>query len=251
MRSPTVSRLYLQVDPAEKIEDWSDDRIWDNLATRFALDGWELQHRPDHREVDPADALVRQRPDAPRPAVPRRRRRAHRAADRRQGPQPRRRRRDAAGHGAGPAAARRSRPTWSTATPTARCARVWRCTHFSWCMTSMLHRSGDDFDAELQLSQLRRVMLVGDRGPRAGRELHRPADWRSEPPSPTLWAMAQDARRHTVLASTDTAGFASLRHAAIPRTERYAIGRDSGTRCRARRWPTGTGRPSRPIPSRR
>jgi p-hydroxybenzoate 3-monooxygenase len=36
-------------------------------------------------------------------------------------------------------------------------ARVWRCTHFSWYMTSMLHRSGDDFDAELQLSQLRRV----------------------------------------------------------------------------------------------
>jgi p-hydroxybenzoate 3-monooxygenase len=37
-------------------------------------------------------------------------------------------------------------------------ARVWRCTHFSWYMTSMLHRSGDDFDAELQLSQLRRVV---------------------------------------------------------------------------------------------
>ena len=42
MRSPKVSRLYLQVDPDEKIEDWSDDRIWDNLATRFALEGWEL-----------------------------------------------------------------------------------------------------------------------------------------------------------------------------------------------------------------
>jgi p-hydroxybenzoate 3-monooxygenase len=36
-------------------------------------------------------------------------------------------------------------------------ARVWRCTHFSWFMTWMLHRSGDDFDAELQLSQLRRI----------------------------------------------------------------------------------------------
>ena len=76
--------------------------------------------RPDHREVGAADALVRQRADAPRPAVPRRGRRAHRAADRRQGPQPRRRRRDAAGHGAGPAAQGASRPTWSTATPTAR-----------------------------------------------------------------------------------------------------------------------------------
>ena len=35
--------------------------------------------------------------------------------------------------------------------------RVWRATHFSWWMTSMLHTTGDPFDAELQLSQLRRV----------------------------------------------------------------------------------------------
>jgi p-hydroxybenzoate 3-monooxygenase len=32
--------------------------------------------------------------------------------------------------------------------------RVWRCTHFSWWMTMMLHRHGDDFDAQLQLAQL-------------------------------------------------------------------------------------------------
>ena len=31
---------------------------------------------------------------------------------------------------------------------------VWRCTHFSWWMTTMLHTSGDPFDAQLQLSQL-------------------------------------------------------------------------------------------------
>jgi p-hydroxybenzoate 3-monooxygenase len=35
--------------------------------------------------------------------------------------------------------------------------RVWRCTHFSWWMTTMLHASGDEFDAQLQLSQLRWV----------------------------------------------------------------------------------------------
>jgi p-hydroxybenzoate 3-monooxygenase len=37
--------------------------------------------------------------------------------------------------------------------------RVWRAEHFSWWMTSMLHRfdSGDDFDLRLQLSQLRYV----------------------------------------------------------------------------------------------
>jgi p-hydroxybenzoate 3-monooxygenase len=32
--------------------------------------------------------------------------------------------------------------------------RVWRCTHFSWWMTTMLHRSEDPFDEQLQLSQL-------------------------------------------------------------------------------------------------
>jgi p-hydroxybenzoate 3-monooxygenase len=35
--------------------------------------------------------------------------------------------------------------------------RVWRCTHFSWWMTTMLHIGEDPFDAELQLSQLRWV----------------------------------------------------------------------------------------------
>jgi p-hydroxybenzoate 3-monooxygenase len=38
--------------------------------------------------------------------------------------------------------------------------RVWRSTHFSWWMTSMLHRipGADDMEAELQLSQLRYVV---------------------------------------------------------------------------------------------
>ena len=36
-------------------------------------------------------------------------------------------------------------------------ARVWRATHFSWWMTSMLHTSSDSFDAQLQLSQLRYI----------------------------------------------------------------------------------------------
>ena len=41
-----------------------------------------------------------------------------------------------------------------------RCLRrVWRAEHFSWWMTSMLHRpeKGDDFDVKLQLAQLRYV----------------------------------------------------------------------------------------------
>jgi p-hydroxybenzoate 3-monooxygenase len=35
MRSETISRLYLQVPADEKIENWPDDRIWAELATRL------------------------------------------------------------------------------------------------------------------------------------------------------------------------------------------------------------------------
>jgi len=44
--------------------------------------------------------------------------------------------------------------------------RVWRCTHFSWWMTTMLHVTGDPFDAELQLAQLR--WITGSRAAAAG-----------------------------------------------------------------------------------
>ncbi|AUA10607.1 4-hydroxybenzoate 3-monooxygenase [Streptomyces sp. SID8382] len=47
MRSPHVSRLYLQVPGGTDPDDWSHDRIWDELATRFALDGdWTLERGP-------------------------------------------------------------------------------------------------------------------------------------------------------------------------------------------------------------
>jgi p-hydroxybenzoate 3-monooxygenase len=42
MRSNRVSRLYLQVDPAEDIAEWSDARIWDALHTRLGVAGWTL-----------------------------------------------------------------------------------------------------------------------------------------------------------------------------------------------------------------
>lgn len=35
MRSPRRSRYYIQVPLTEKIEDWPEDRIWDELALRF------------------------------------------------------------------------------------------------------------------------------------------------------------------------------------------------------------------------
>jgi p-hydroxybenzoate 3-monooxygenase len=47
MRSPEISRLYLQCDPEENIAHWSDDRIWTELRVRMATrDGWALEDGP-------------------------------------------------------------------------------------------------------------------------------------------------------------------------------------------------------------
>src|SRR5215204_6762570 len=37
MRSPEVTRNYLQVPPDERLEAWPDERIWEELQTRMAL----------------------------------------------------------------------------------------------------------------------------------------------------------------------------------------------------------------------
>jgi p-hydroxybenzoate 3-monooxygenase len=42
-RSPEVQRLYFQCDPQDDVEEWPDERIWEELSTRLAThDGWEL-----------------------------------------------------------------------------------------------------------------------------------------------------------------------------------------------------------------
>jgi len=43
MRSPSISRLYLQCAPDEDIADWSDDQIWDELEVRLGAPGWTLE----------------------------------------------------------------------------------------------------------------------------------------------------------------------------------------------------------------
>jgi p-hydroxybenzoate 3-monooxygenase len=43
-RSPTVQRLYLQCDPRDSVDNWSDDRIWSELHARTESDdGWKLK----------------------------------------------------------------------------------------------------------------------------------------------------------------------------------------------------------------
>jgi p-hydroxybenzoate 3-monooxygenase len=46
MRSPEVSRLYLQVAADERLDDWSDERIWAELQTRQASEGWQVNEGP-------------------------------------------------------------------------------------------------------------------------------------------------------------------------------------------------------------
>ncbi|MBM7773144.1 p-hydroxybenzoate 3-monooxygenase [Actinokineospora baliensis] len=47
MRSPTVSRLYLQVDPTDTLDQWPDDRVWAELHTRLGTDlGYGLNEGP-------------------------------------------------------------------------------------------------------------------------------------------------------------------------------------------------------------
>ena len=47
MRSPEVSRLYIQVDPDEDMARWPDERVWEELRVRLATDdGWTLADGP-------------------------------------------------------------------------------------------------------------------------------------------------------------------------------------------------------------
>ncbi len=47
MRSPQVSRLYLQCSPDEDINEWPDAKIWEELHRRLATDnGWKLTEGP-------------------------------------------------------------------------------------------------------------------------------------------------------------------------------------------------------------
>lgn len=43
-RSPTVQRLYFQCDPKDSVDNWSDDRIWNEFHTRLENgDGWRVK----------------------------------------------------------------------------------------------------------------------------------------------------------------------------------------------------------------
>ena len=46
LRSPELSRYYVQVRHDEDVADWPDARVWEELQLRTALDGWTLEEGP-------------------------------------------------------------------------------------------------------------------------------------------------------------------------------------------------------------
>ena len=59
MRSPTLSRLYIQCAANEDIAAWSDDRIWSELQARAARDGFALAEGPiRQRGITPMRSFV-------------------------------------------------------------------------------------------------------------------------------------------------------------------------------------------------
>jgi len=159
VRSPEVCRMYLQCEPDEDIGEWSDDRIWDELHTRTATRNGDftLKEGPIFEKgVAALRSFV---------VEPMQYGRLFLAGD--------------AAHivpatgakGLNLAVADVRRLSEALARffgsgdtdllegySDACLRRVWRVQHFSWWMTSMLHRFGaDPYQHKLQISELQYV----------------------------------------------------------------------------------------------
>src|SRR5581483_8001505 len=158
LRGPDRSRYYIQCAPDEDGDRWSDEEIWAELQERVRLDGWTLEEGPVlEKLVAPMRSYV---------VEPMQHGRLFLAGD--------------AAHIVPPTGAKglnlairdvallaqaiadwyRSGDDAALERYSAECLRrVWRAEHFSWWMTSMLHRPPDEdpFGWRLRLSQLRYV----------------------------------------------------------------------------------------------
>jgi p-hydroxybenzoate 3-monooxygenase len=158
MRSPTVSRLYVQCPLDDTIEQWSDDRIWSELHRRLDLaDGPPINDGPIFERGITAFRSFVVEPmqygrlflagDAAHTVPPTGAKGMNLAIA------------DVRLLGAALAAHYHHRRDEQLAAYSSSCLRrVWRAEQFSWQMTSMLHRFPDDdggFQHKLQLSQLR------------------------------------------------------------------------------------------------
>ena len=160
MRSPEITRLYVQVAPDEDMAQWPDAKIWDELHTRLETgDGWKLiEVRVLEKGITGMRSFV---------AEPMQHGRLFLAGD--------------AAHIVPPTGAKGMNLAVADVRNLARAlrafflsgseallgsysqtclARIWRAEHFSWWMTSMLHRfpNDDGFGHRLQRSQLAYVV---------------------------------------------------------------------------------------------
>jgi p-hydroxybenzoate 3-monooxygenase len=155
MRSPQISRLYLQCAPDEDLALWPDDRIWDELHTRLSAEGFSLTEGPIlQKGVTGMRSFV---------AEPMQYGNLFLAGDAAHIVPP------TGAKGLNLAAAdvrilarafadfyaRKSRQLLDDYSGTAL-RRVWKAQRFSWWMTSMLHRfdSETPFDQRRQLAEL-------------------------------------------------------------------------------------------------
>ena len=156
MRSNSVSRLYLQVDPADDINNWPDDRIWSELSTRMALEGWELKTGEiTEKSIIAMRSFVSGKfqhgrlflvGDAGHIVPPTGAKGLNSAAN------------DVRFIGEGLVAHYKKNDDSLLAAYTDRAKEtVWRVTHFSWWMSSMLHTSENEFDNQLQMSLLKHL----------------------------------------------------------------------------------------------
>jgi p-hydroxybenzoate 3-monooxygenase len=159
MRTPEITRLYLQCDPDEDLDAWPDERVWEELQARLdGDDGFRLATGPIlEKGITPMRSFV---------VEPMQHGRLFLAGD--------------AAHIVPPTGAKGMNLAVADVTVLAaaleafsvdgdasglaayseRCLRrIWRAEHFSWFMTSMLHRAPgqDPFEARLQRSQLRYI----------------------------------------------------------------------------------------------
>src|SRR5205807_2190569 len=155
-RSPQIQRLYLQCDPTDDVKNWPDSRIWEELQARLeTVEGWRLAEGRIFQK-----GIIAMRSNV---VEPMRYGRLFLAGD--------------AAHIVPPTGAkglnlavadvrllsRALAAFYSTSDEqalkdysAAALRRVWRAEHFSWWMTSMLHRFHDEtpFHHRLQLAEL-------------------------------------------------------------------------------------------------
>jgi p-hydroxybenzoate 3-monooxygenase len=158
LRTPELSRYYLQCRPDEDLTAWPDERIWEELQIRVGLPGWTLTEGPVlEKGVTGMRSFV---------VEPMQYGRLFLAGD--------------AAHIVPPTGAKGLNLAIHDVRVLAgaivdwyrsgdeeplerysdeRLRRVWRAEHFSWWMTSMLHLPPDEdaFGYRLRLSQLRYV----------------------------------------------------------------------------------------------